>query len=236
MSSNIQLAAEQSNESLEKALLERVFRMSDAKGPEPAVISKLSEPRTKYLGKHVERTQVFCQLLALQLRCDATYEGVIHDKYIKDIFYAAAIHDVGKNGIPEQLLYKEGELTPSEWEVLQTHTEIGKRILVKLFNRYSHNDFSKLCIEIAGSHHEKWDGSGYPQGLYGRDIPLSARLMALVDTYDSLRSEMPFKKAVSHEDSVRIILEGGGVVFDPSVTRAFSKIESKFEKLYEVIQ
>jgi putative two-component system response regulator len=236
MNRNIQLAAAQLNENQETVVLERLLSVSNDHGPDPAIVSKLAEPRTKYLGKHVERIQILSHLLALEMRYDTACECLINDKYIKDIYYASALHDIGKNCIPEHILFKEGKLTPREDEVFKTHTEIGKRILVKLFNRYSHNDFSRLCIEIAGSHHEKWDGSGYPRGLYGPDIPLSARITALVDAYDTHRSEMPYKKAVSHKDSVEIILEGGGIDFDPSIVKAFSKIESSFADLYETIQ
>ncbi len=235
MSRSIQIELEEFDENLEAEVVERVFRMSGTQGPKPEVISQLAEPRTKYLGKHVERTQIFCHLLTLALRFDTAYENVIDDNYIKHIYYAAALHDIGKNGIPKQLLLKK-RLTPYEHDVVQSHAEIGRRILIKLFNRYSHNEFSRLCIEIAGSHHEKWDGSGYPQGRYGFDIPLSARIMSLVDAYDSLRSELPCKEAVSHKDSVRVIMEGGGIDFDPSVVKAFSNIESKFEALYQTIQ
>lgn len=213
-----------------------IIRISEVPDLEPAVISSLAEPGKEQLGKHVERTQIFSHLLALELRRDTSYESKINDGYIKDIYYAAALHDVGKNGIPERILFKEGKLSDYEYELVKAHTEIGRRILVKIFSRYSHNDFARLSLEIAGSHHEKWDGSGYPEGLYGLDIPLSARIMALVDVYDSLRSKMPYKEAVSHEETVRIILEGGGIDFDPSIVKAFSNIESKFAALYEAVQ
>jgi putative two-component system response regulator len=197
--------------------------------------SEMAELRDENNKKHIERVQNFCRALATELRKETAYEKLLTDTYITNLYHAAAFHDVGKIGIPDHILLKKGKLEPEEFEVMKLHVDIGKRSLRELLGKYKNNDFIRLGFELTAYHHEKWDGSGYPDGLYGQDIPLSARIMALVDVYDALRSKRPYKEPIPHEKSVHIIREGGGVHFDPSVVKAFSTIESEFEKIYEAI-
>jgi putative two-component system response regulator len=211
---------------------------ADIDGPEAvlstlASISRLAARRDGYTGRHIKRTQLYCRLLAQELRGEGNYMRLITDDYIDHIYYAASLHDVGKIGVPESILLKKGRLDPDEFEIMKTHVEIGKHALCRVLAKYPQNQFLKLSIGLTASHHEKWDGSGYPEGLYGQDIPLSARIMALADVYDALRSKRPYKDPLSHEQSAHIIKEGGGVRFDPSVVKAFSKLESKFEDIFE---
>ena len=210
----------------------------DIDGPEAvlstlASISRLAARRDGYNGKHIKRTQLYCRLLAQELQGESNYNRLISDAYIDHIYYAAALHDVGKIGVPESILLKKGRLDPDEFEIMKSHVEIGKHALCRVLAKYPQNQFLKLSIGLTAYHHEKWDGSGYPEGLYGQDIPLSARIMALADVYDALRSKRPYKEPLSHEQSAHIVKEGGGVRFDPSVVKAFSKLESKFEEIYE---
>lgn len=221
------------SESLETRVQEQVKEISESQLSTLSAITRLAELRDEYTGRHVERTQIFCQMLALELRRESYYEKIITDAFIRNIFHAAALHDVGKIGIPDRILLKKGRLEPDEFEVMKLHVDIGKRTLREVLNKYRQNEFIKLGLELTASHHEKWDGSGYPEGLYGQDIPLSARIMALVDVYDALRSRRPYKEALPHDSSVRIIQEGGGIHFDPSVVKAFTNIQTTFENIYD---
>jgi len=210
---------------------------ADIDGPEAVLstlvsISRLAARRDGYTGKHIKRTQLYCRLLAQELQGEGNYNRLISDAYIDHIYYAAALHDVGKIGIPESILLKKGQLDPDECEIMKSHVEIGKHALCRVLAKYPQDQFLKLSIALTASHHEKWDGSGYPEGLYGQDIPLSARIMALADVYDALRSKRPYKEPLSHGQSAHIIKEGGGVRFDPSVVKAFSRLESLFEDIF----
>jgi putative two-component system response regulator len=148
------------------------------------------------------------------------------------IFHASPMHDIGKIGIPDNVLLKEGPLTPEEWEIMKTHCEIGAQILLTGTSPYI-----RMGAEIALSHHERWDGSGYPHGLKHKAIPLSARIMQICDVYDALRSRRPYKPAFSHDRSVEIITTGDGRTrpehFDPDILSMFSQHHSKFNEIFD---
>lgn len=199
-------------------------------------VSEMAELRDENNKRHIKRVQNFCRVLASELQKEAIYEKILTDGYIANLYQAAAFHDVGKIGVPEHILLKKGKLEPEEFEIMKLHVDIGKRSLRELLSKYRTSGFIKLGYELTAYHHEKWDGTGYPDGLYGQNIPLSARIMALVDVYDALRSKRPYREPLSHEKSVRIIKEGGGLHFDPSVVKAFSNIEAKFEEIYEALK
>ncbi|MBI3928707.1 MAG: HD domain-containing protein, partial [Armatimonadetes bacterium] len=167
---------------------------------------------------HLHRIQHLCVALARALRLPA---GLV-----AELGYASMLHDVGKLHVPDHILRKPGPLTTEEWEVIRQHPLQGVRILGR------HPAFS-LAREIALAHHEKWDGSGYPEGLSGESIPLSARLMAVADVYDALISKRVYKQAFSHEKAVAIIQEGRGAHFDPTVVDAFEQVSQQFRVLAE---
>ncbi|MFH0995883.1 MAG: HD domain-containing phosphohydrolase [Pseudomonadota bacterium] len=152
---------------------------------------------------------------------------------IIDISNASPLHDIGKVGISDNILLKPGKLTAEEFEVMKTHAMIGANTLQAARKKYPKNAFINMGIAIARSHHEKWDGSGYPDGLVGEDIPLSARIMAVSDVYDALRSKRPYKPAFTHEKSCEIIMEGAGRHFDPAVIHAFTAVEAEFADIRE---
>ncbi|MCW8929963.1 MAG: response regulator [Gammaproteobacteria bacterium] len=194
-----------------------------------SLLSVASEFRDYETGMHNNRLGLYSALLASQLdgaECDS-----------ETILFAAPLHDVGKIGIPDKILHKQGPLDAQEWEVMKTHATIGGEILRK---KSQYNQLLKMATEIAYGHHETYTGSGYPQGLRGHDIPLSARITSLCDVYDALRSERPYKKGFSHEETMKIITQGDSRTqpehFDPDIMQQFKKHEDKFDMIFETMQ
>ena len=182
-------------------------------------------------GKHIERTRIYCRLIALCIRGDPRYREIVTDEFVENIYHAAPLHDIGKVGIPDRILLKPGKLSPEEFEIMKTHTTLGAGTLERVLEEYPGNALLKMGITLTRYHHEKWDGSGYPDGLAGEGIPLGGRIMALADVYDALRSHRPYKEAFSHEQSAAVILEGRGSHFDPAVVDAFEDCASEFAAL-----
>lgn len=181
-------------------------------------------------GRHLNRLSYYADLLTKQLN--------INPELRENIMKTIALHDIGKVAVPDQILNKPGPLNPEEWEIMKQHPCHGAEILrsinkqVEITNPAVVN-YMKVAQEIALHHHEKFDGTGYPQGLKGRAIPLSARIAGLCDVYDSLRSERPYKKPFNHEDAVKVILEGRGTHFDPRVVDAFMEVVDDFAQVWE---
>ena len=213
---------------LEDLVREKVQEISDSQLATLVAVSKLAEYRDDETGRHIERTRTFCRMLAQHLRKNRRYAESITDAFIENIYHAAPLHDIGKVGIADHILLKPGKLTTEEFEIIKTHTTIGANTLQAVRTRYPKNAFVNMGIALTRSHHEKWDGSGYPDGLVGEDIPLSARIMALADVYDALRSKRPYKKAFSREKARAILEEGVGRHFDPVVVEAFLALETEF--------
>lgn len=231
----MKLELEKHNLYLEELVNAQVREISDSQLATIMAVSKLAEYRDDETGHHIERTRMFCRTIAEQLRRNSHYEDTISDAYLEDIFHAAPLHDIGKVGIADNILLKPGKLTAEEFEIMKTHAMIGANTLLTVSNRYPKNTFVNMGIAIARAHHEKWDGSGYPDGLAGEDIPLAGRIMALADVYDALRSKRPYKEPFSHEKSCAIILEGKGTHFDPAVIDAFQEVEDRFAQILEVL-
>jgi hypothetical protein len=187
-------------------------------------LARLAESRDKLTGEHVERVGELCYKLAMALPIG--YFDSLNQKseFTNVIRLASSLHDIGKVGISDSILNKAGQLTPYEYNIMKTHVNIGAEILAKLYEEYPNNAFVRLGIEITKCHHEKWDGSGYPSNLQGEEIPLSARIMALVDVYDALISKRPYKDAMSHDEAMHIIINDSGKHFDPDLVQYFRKI------------
>ena len=196
---------------------------------------KLSESRDDETGTHIERVSVLCKLLAEKLLQFPKYAEYIDNHFIDNIYKASALHDIGKVGIPDSILLKPGKLTAEEFEVIKQHTVIGANTLLEVQKKYPNNEFLDFGIVITYYHHEKWNGKGYPCGLSKQAIPLPARIMALVDVYDALRSKRVYKEAYSHEESVEIIKEGRGSHFDPEIVDVFLENEKEFKDAFERI-
>lgn len=227
-----QIELKKTNDSLQALVEAKVKEIADSQMATLVAISNLSEFRDDDTGRHVERTRTFCRILAEKLMENPRYAFHINNEFVRDIYHAAPLHDIGKIGIPDNILLKPGKLTPSEFEIMKTHTSIGAVTLQRVLNSYPNNSFIEMGMAITKFHHEKWNGTGYPDGLKGDEIPLSARIMALADVYDALRSKRPYKKEFSHEESVVFIREGIGIHFDAGIGKAFLSINEQFADTY----
>lgn len=195
-------------------------------------LASMAETRDNETGNHILRTQRYVHALATHLRTHPRFRAELPDDYIDLLFKSAPLHDIGKVGIPDSILLKPGKLTPEEFEIMKTHTTLGYEAIVRAERSLGMSlDFLRLAKEIALSHQEKWDGSGYPQGLRGDDIPLSARLMAVADVYDALISRRVYKPAYPHERACAILREGRGTHFDPDLADAFVRIHETFRAI-----
>lgn len=187
-------------------------------------LASLAETRDNETGNHILRTQSYVNILATQLAALPKYVTVLTQDSIASITKAATLHDIGKVGIPDSVLYKPGKLTGDEWQIMQTHAKIGSDAIwrsIQSEEDHSGLEFLHIAMEIAHYHHEKWDGSGYPDGLRGAEIPLPARLMALADVFDALICKRVYKPAFSLEEAKNIIIEGKGTHFDPDIVDAY---------------
>lgn len=209
------------NSELQEIVDEKVQEISESQIATIYALVKLAESRDDDTGLHIERTSVLCELTANLLSLLPEYMDPINQDFIDNISKASPLHDIGKVGIPDNILLKPGKLTNEEFEIMKTHTTIGYETLLEVHNSYKNNYFIKLGMEVARYHHEKWDGTGYPQGLIGKSIPVSARIMALVDVYDALRSKRVYKEPFSHKRTCEIIKEGSGKHFDPVIVEVF---------------
>lgn len=216
------------NNELEEIVNKKVKEISESHIATIYALVKLSESRDDDTGRHIERTSKLCRLMAQYLSILPKYKETINANYIENIYKASPLHDIGKVGIPDSILLKPGKLTSEEFEIMKTHTTIGYKTLSEVQRKYKNNGFIKMGMEIAKYHHEKWDGTGYPIGLFGDEIPISARIMALVDVYDALRSKRVYKEAFTHEKACEIITEGRGKHFDPLIVEVFLQNNEEF--------
>lgn len=185
-------------------------------------MAHLAETRDPETGNHILRTQSYIHQLAMELRAHPRFSATLSDHYIRLLVRSAPLHDIGKVGIPDHILLKPGKLTPDEWAIMQTHAQIGSAAIEHAEQDIDTQlEFLTLAKEITHWHHEKWDGSGYPDGLAGDAIPISARLMALADVFDALISRRVYKESMSFEAARDIIAAGRGIHFDPDITDAF---------------
>ncbi|MBQ0755577.1 MAG: HD domain-containing protein [Amphritea sp.] len=191
-------------------------------------LASLAETRDNETGAHILRTQRYVKVLAEHLSHHHDFVSELTSQTIELMYKSAPLHDVGKVGIPDSILLKPGKLTDAEFEVMKTHAQLGADALLVAEGQMGSNYFLCFAREIALTHHEKWDGSGYPRGLKGDEIPLSGRLMALADVYDALLSKRVYKPAFSHEKAKSIIIEGSGSHFDSRVVDAFIACEQVF--------
>ncbi len=196
-------------------------------------MAKLAESRDDDTGKHLERVQKICRMLAEKLSTMERFNGLITEDYIQNIFLASPLHDIGKVGIKDNILLKPGKLTDEEFNEMKMHPIIGANTLLEVIRKFPTNNLLNMGRLIANYHHEKWDGTGYPDGLKGEDIPLAARIMALADVYDALRSKRVYKEAYSHEKTDAMILELKGTHLDPLLVEVYEEIRQFITPHYD---
>jgi len=195
-------------------------------------MASLAETRDNETGSHIRRTQHYVRALAMDLKSHPRFCAALDDHVIDMLYKSAPLHDIGKVGIPDRILLKPGRLEPHEFEIMKTHTTLGRDAIQHAEDQLGMPvEFLQYAKEIAYGHQEKWDGSGYPLGLAGEDIPLSARIMAVADVYDALISRRVYKAGMSHEKALQIMREGRGSHFDPDILDAFLGMSDEFQRI-----
>ncbi len=217
---------------LQQQVEKRLSEINHMQDASICVMVSLAEFRDESTGNHIRRTQECVRMLALELAKLPYYSELLTPGYIELMSKSAPLHDVGKIAIPDHILLKPGKLTPEEFDIMKTHAQRGYDMLKRAGDHMGEQgEFLTLAMEIAGCHHEKWDGSGYPGGLVGNSIPLSARLMAVADVFDALLARRPYKEPMSIEQATEIIIEGKGKHFDPEVVEAFMAIHDDLKRI-----
>ncbi len=215
----------------EKEKRELENKLHNARAATILGLAKLAEYRDKGTGAHLERIREYAKMIAIEMAGLSDYKDYITEKYIEDIYQSSILHDIGKVGIQDSVLLKPGKLNSEEFDIIKSHTILGGDALAEIESQTEGRSFLILGKEIAYYHHEKWDGTGYPDGRKGEDIPLSARMVAIADVYDALTTKRFYKEAFTHEKSREIIVDLKGSHFDPDVVDAFMANEKKFSRI-----
>jgi putative two-component system response regulator len=218
-------------DNLEKKVEDKTREVLSLQNTVLTTVADMIEFRDHLTGGHTNRTRLYLQVLAGGLVREGLYADVIAQWDLDSFLRSSQLHDVGKIGISDLLLNKPGKLTPEEYEMIKMHVPVGKHIIEKIMRGIEEDAFLHYALLITEYHHEKWDGSGYPKGLEGGDIPLEGRLMALADVYDALISVRPYKKALPHEVAYNLIMNGAGSHFDPVLTDVFQKVAGEFARV-----
>lgn len=222
------------NEFLEREVARRTEEVMAIQDVTILAMASLAETRDNETGNHIRRTQYYVRALAEHLQHHPRFAAALDADTRQLLFKSAPLHDIGKVGIPDRILLKPGRLTAEEFEVMKTHTTLGRDALEHAEQRLGIGvSFLRLAKEIAYGHHEKWDGSGYPEGLAGDAIPVSARLMAVADVYDALISRRIYKSGMPHEQAVQYIAGQRGMHFDPDIVDAFMTLQVEFRLIAE---
>ena len=218
------------NDNLQKLVEEQTEEITELQNAVLKTMANLVEYRDDVTGGHIERTERILELLVQEMNSQNVYQEELDTWDIKFFLRSAQLHDVGKIAIKDNILLKPGPLTDDEFNEMKKHTSFGEKVIEKIQESAKENMFLTHAKIMAGTHHERWDGSGYPRGTAGNSIPLQGRLMALADVYDALISERPYKKAISPEEALRIIEEGKGGQFDPALVEIFTAAAKHFQK------
>ena len=194
-------------------------------------LAKLAESRDNDTGMHLERIALYSTRLAAAMRRSAKYRDIVNANFVSNIGVSSALHDIGKVGVEDSILLKPARLTHDEHFRIQSHTQMGGECIRQIERRLGGSNFLEMAREIALYHHERWDGRGYPVGLAGEEIPLAARVVAIADVYDALRSKRVYKEAKPHDECIRIILQDAGTHFDPAIAEVFLTIQHQFREI-----
>jgi len=218
---------------IDKIIRERTSQLHRLQNSIISVLANMVESRDKTTGGHIERTSAYIKILIEQMMKHDVYTKEISGWDVEKIISSARMHDLGKISITDIIVNKPSKLTEEEFEIMKTHAVEGERIIDEIIAQTGEGEFLRNARLFAGYHHERWDGKGYPHGLKGDEIPLQGRIMAIVDVYDALVSERPYKKAFSEEDAVRIIMECAGTHYDPKIADVFFKAKDLFKAVRE---
>ena len=219
------------NNNLSQMVHEKTKTVVELKNAILSTMAELVEHRDEITGGHIARTQRYIKSLMDAMKIQEVYKNEMKKLDEELVLLSCQLHDVGKIAIRDSILKKPGKLTPDEFLEIQTHADFGEKAILKLKDKTMDNDFVEYARIFAASHHEKWDGSGYPKGLKGENIPLLGRIMAVADVYDALVTDRPYKKALPHNKAAEILIEGRGSHFDPDLIDLFKKIHPEFKKI-----
>ncbi len=227
-----QMQLENHNELLEQRVRERTEELNRTKDVAIFCMASLAETRDSETGAHILRTQNYIKRLAEHLESHPKYSDYLQaDGTIEMLYKTSPLHDIGKVGVPDRILLKPGKLDPEEWELMKKHAEYGHDALLRAEQELGSTDFLQMAREIAYTHHERWDGTGYPRGLKGDEIPVCGRLMAIADVYDALISKRVYKDAYSHEQAVEIVSQSAHSHLDPDIVEAFIQLADEFRQI-----
>ena len=220
---------------IDELIRERTAQLHRLQNNIVSVLADMVENRDKGTGGHIERTSVYMKILIEEMKRSGVYEEEIEGWDVDRIISSARMHDLGKISITDIIMNKPGKLTDDEYEVMKTHAIEGERIIDEIISRTGEGEYLRNARLFAGCHHERWDGNGYPRGLKGEEIPLQGRIMAIVDVYDALVSERPYKKAIPEDEAVEIIMENAGTYYDPKIVEVFFNVRDRFEKARTIL-
>ena len=227
---NMQKELALSNKKLHNLVASQLYQIEQERRSMALALATLAEDRDDGTGMHLVNISKNCRLIATGLSLTHKYEKYITNDFINTIEIASKLHDLGKMAIPDKILLKEGTLTSKERSIMTMHTVAGVETLKEIYSSNTQNAFIKMAMDIAYYHHEKWDGTGYPCSLSGTQIPLAARIMAAVDTYDALVSERCYKHGFSHEDAIEVIKKESGKSFDPDVVNIMVRLAKHLKR------
>ncbi|MDR0499318.1 MAG: response regulator [Holophagales bacterium] len=216
---------------LAKMVMEKTREVTELQSAILSTITNLIEFRDKLTAGHTMRTKLYIQALFDEMKRGGIYANEIFEWNEHAFLSSVQLHDIGKIAIPDNILNKSGRLTEDEYEIMKSHVTVGVDAIEKIMTKTREHSFLRHALNIAGTHHERWDGSGYPIGLSGKNIPLEGRLMAIADVYDALVMLRPYKQALSREEACKIIKEGAGKQFEPVLVDVFLKVEERFAQI-----
>jgi len=219
------------NKQLEIRVNEQVREITSMQWATIFAMAKLAESRDSETGQHLLRMKEYCKVIAERLRIFPKYQTIINDKFIEILYEASPLHDIGKVGIPDSILLQKGKLSKEDFEIMKTHVLIGAKTLREVELQFPGNEFIRAGIGIVEGHHEHWDGSGYPKGISGEEIPFMGRIVTLADVYDAITSKRVYKEPIHHDICFKMITKCKGKLFDPDVVDAFISTENKFKKI-----
>jgi len=214
---------------IDEIIRERTAQLHRLQNSIVSVLANMVENRDKGTGGHIERTSAYIKILIDAMKDRGVYLDEIRGWDVEKIISSARMHDLGKISITDIIMNKPERLTDDEYELMKTHAIEGERIIDEIISRTGEGEFLRNARLFAGSHHERWDGNGYPRGLKENEIPLQGRIMAIVDVYDALVSERPYKKAFTDEDAVMIIMGNAGTHYDPKIAEVFFQVKDLFK-------